>query len=53
MFEVDNVDGYVDPESKSSVPKKKRSIVIRGLGLPVMSHTPTGMPQCNSAVSRI
>jgi len=43
-FSADNVEGYVEPGSKSGKPKKKRDFLLQGMGLPVIETTETKMP---------
>lgn len=46
-FDVPNTEGIVEPGKKK--PLKNRSIAITGLGIPPVSFTDTGLPQCNAA----
>ena len=46
-FEVDNVEGIIEPGKKK--PLKHRKITITGLGIPPVSYTDKGLPQCNAA----
>ncbi|KAK4536371.1 hypothetical protein CDCA_CDCA08G2396 [Cyanidium caldarium] len=49
-FQVENTDGIVQPGS--SKPKKKLSIVLKGMGMPPLAYTASGWPACNTAVLR-
>jgi DNA polymerase-1 len=47
-FEVDNVEQIVEPMKKK--PKKKREIVITGLGIPPVAFTASGAPAATAEV---
>ncbi|RHZ08193.1 hypothetical protein DYB37_008760, partial [Aphanomyces astaci] len=44
LFDVDNIEQVVENPEKQSKPKKKRSIAIRGLGIPPVQFTASGNP---------
>ncbi|KNB44986.1 mitochondrial DNA polymerase [Blastocystis sp. subtype 4] len=46
-FEVENIEGIIEPGKKK--PLKNRKITITGLGIPPVSYTAKGLPQCNAA----
>ena len=43
-FQVDNTEGWVDPDSKSGKAKKKRDFILEGLGMPVVETTEKKLP---------
>ncbi|KAJ0396513.1 hypothetical protein ATCC90586_006599 [Pythium insidiosum] len=47
-FEVENVEGIVEPGKQKAL--KKRSITIRGLGIPPTQFTASGMPAASADV---
>ena len=47
IFQVENTTGYIEPGKKR--PLKNRPIKIQGLGIPPISYTEKGLPQCNAA----
>jgi hypothetical protein len=49
-FLTENTEGYVEPDSRSGKPKKKRGFVIRGLGLPFTDVTMSGWPAVSQDV---
>ncbi|KYQ92753.1 putative protein serine/threonine kinase [Tieghemostelium lacteum] len=49
-FECLNTEGYIEPGAKKA--KKKRSFIIRGMGLPYSSVTANGWPSVDSASLR-
>lgn len=48
-FETDNTIGYIDPNSKRRVVKKKRPFKIPSMFLPIQVLTPGGRPAANAA----
>ena len=46
-FEVENIERIIEPGKKK--PLKNRKITITGLGIPPVSYTAKGLPQCNAA----
>lgn len=47
-FKTENVTGYIEPGNKK--PKKDFTFYLRGLGLPIISRTPRGLPQVSISV---
>lgn len=43
-FQADNVEGWIDPTSKTGKPKKKRDFLLTGLGMPIKETTAKKMP---------
>ena len=46
-FEVENTEGMIEPGKRKAL--KHRKITITGLGIPPVSYTDKGLPQCNAA----
>ena len=47
---MENIEGIIEPGKKK--PLKNRKITITGLGIPPVSYTDRGLPQCNAATIR-
>jgi hypothetical protein len=47
VFDIDNVDGYIEEGREAKPPKKKRPITIVGQGLPAIKFTAGGWPSVN------
>lgn len=52
-FQVDNVEGWIDPDAKpGSKPKRKRDFILTGLGMPITDTTAKKMPAVSLKVLR-
>ena len=52
VFDIENIDGYIEPGREGKPPKKKRPITIIGQGMPPLKYTGAGWPSVNGEVLR-